>query len=77
MPVEIQALKCKRLWEDDYLRIICSFANGEGGRLLLGPDDDAEVVGLSCKTLLETLREQQKLEFQGAANTGCYVVKDN
>lgn len=75
MPIESQALKCKQLWKDDYLRIICSFANGEGGHLLLGPDDD-EVVGLNCKTLLETLREQQKVELQGAPSASCYVVKD-
>lgn len=77
MPIESQALEFKRLWEDDYLRAICSFANDEGGRLLLGPDDGGEVVCLNCKTLIENLREQEKVQLQGVLNAGCYVVKDN
>ncbi|WP_312224266.1 ATP-binding protein [Stutzerimonas nitrititolerans] len=56
MRTESQTLEFKRLWKDDYLRTICAFANGEGSRLLVGVDDDGQVIGLeNGRELLETL----------------------
>jgi len=56
MRTESQTLEFKRPWKDDYLRTICAFANGEGSRLLVGVDDDGQVMGLeNGRELLETL----------------------
>lgn len=56
MRTESQSLEFKRLWKDDYLKTICAFANGDGGRLLVGVDDSGKVVGLeNGKAQLELL----------------------
>lgn len=56
MQAENQTLEFKQLWRDDYLKTFCAFANGEGGRLLVGVDDNGEVVGLeNARVLLESL----------------------
>jgi ATP-dependent DNA helicase RecG len=53
---ESQTLEFKQQWKDEYLKTICAFANSDGGSLLLGVDDDGEIIGIhdSIK-LLETL----------------------
>lgn len=43
---ENQNIDYKRIWKDEYLQWICGFANAQGGRLLIGIDDDHTVVGL-------------------------------
>ena len=43
---ENQNIDFKRIWKDEYLQWICGFANAQGGRLLIGIDDDHTVVGL-------------------------------
>src|SRR5574344_295556 len=56
MNSENQQLEFKQIWKDDYLKTICAFANGDGGRLLVGVDDNGAVVGVDdAKNLLETL----------------------
>jgi len=44
---ENQNTEWKERWRDDYLRWICGFANAEGGVLVIGKNDDGEVVGLA------------------------------
>lgn len=51
---ESQHLEFKRLWKDEYLKWICAFANTNGGTLMLGYNDQGEVVGLkNINKLLE------------------------
>ena len=53
---ESQHTEWKETWRDDYLRWVCGFANAQGGRLLLGVNDQGLVVGLSdALKLLEDL----------------------
>ena len=54
--IESQTNEFKRIWQDDYLKTICAFANTQGGSLYLGVDDQGEVVGVdNLNELLETL----------------------
>ena len=53
---ESQHTEWKETWRDDYLRWVCGFANAQGGRLLLGVNDQGRVVGLpDAAKLLEDL----------------------
>lgn len=36
----------KSNWRDEYLKVICAFANAEGGRLIIGVNDDGKPIGL-------------------------------
>jgi ATP-dependent DNA helicase RecG len=49
---EDQNIEYKRSWHDDWLKIICGFANANGGRLHIGKDDNGEIVGLINSTRL-------------------------
>jgi len=54
--IESQTTEFKRLWQDDYLKTICAFANGQGGSLFLGVDDNGDVVGVDqLVSLMEVL----------------------
>jgi ATP-dependent DNA helicase RecG len=54
--VESQATEFKPSWRDEYLKWICAFANTNGGRLLIGVDDNGKPVGIKgSKKLLEDL----------------------
>ena len=54
--IESQTTEFKRIWQDDYLKTICAFANAQGGSLWLGVDDSGDIVGLDeIETLLEVL----------------------
>lgn len=43
---ENQNTEFKQSWRDDWLETICAFANSEGGKLLVGVDDEGNVVGV-------------------------------
>ncbi len=54
--IENQNLEFKREWKDDFLRILCAFANTSGGVLKVGLNDDGSYYGLkNIKKLLEDL----------------------
>ena len=59
MRSEDQNVEYKQSWRDEYLKLICGFANAAGGRMLIGIADDKkgnEVVGVSdWKSLLEII----------------------
>lgn len=58
---ENQNVEFKAGWNDDYLKIVASFANSQGGKLYIGIDDSGNIVGLKdTKTLLETLPNKIK-----------------
>jgi ATP-dependent DNA helicase RecG len=53
---EHQHLEWKESWRDDHLRWVCGFANAEGGTLVIGRNDQGEVVGIAdARKLLEDL----------------------
>ncbi|MDA0350270.1 MAG: putative DNA binding domain-containing protein [Verrucomicrobia bacterium] len=53
---ESQRIEWKASWHDDYLKWICGFANAEGGTLVLGKDDEGNIIGLAdAEKLLEDL----------------------
>jgi len=53
---ENQNIEWKSLWRDEYLKWICGFANAKGGKLVIGLDDNGNVVGLTDhKKLLEEI----------------------
>ncbi len=53
---ENQAVEWKESWRDDYLRWVCGFANGQGGRLIIGKSDKGKATGIgNASKLLEDL----------------------
>lgn len=58
---EKQNIEYKSSWHDDYLKWICGFANAQGGRIYIGKDDEAHVVGLKdYKRLMDDLPNRIK-----------------
>ena len=49
---EHQQLEWKETWKDEFLRVVCGFANAEGGILQVGKNDKGKVVGLPNPTKL-------------------------
>lgn len=53
---ESQTTEFKCDWRDEYLRIICAFANTDGGKLIIGVNDTGKPIGVkNSKKLLEDL----------------------
>ena len=58
---ETQNIEYKSIWKDEYLRWICGFANAQGGTLIIGKNDEANVVGVkNSKKLLEDIPNKIK-----------------
>jgi ATP-dependent DNA helicase RecG len=56
MSRESQNVEWKASWRDEYLRWVCGFANAQGGRLVIGKDDQGRTVGAgNARKLLEEL----------------------
>lgn len=56
MMSENQNIEYKQSWHFDHLKVICGFANSEGGRLQIGKDNSGTTIGLpEHKELLESL----------------------
>lgn len=54
--LESQTIEFKPSWQDEYLKWICAFANTDGGRLIIGVDDNGNLIGIKdSKKLLEDL----------------------
>jgi ATP-dependent DNA helicase RecG len=54
--IEKQNIEFKREWQDSFLRVICAFANTDGGELFVGINDKGNVLGVKdAKKLLEIL----------------------
>jgi ATP-dependent DNA helicase RecG len=59
--VESQNVEFKSNWRDEYLKVICAFANADGGVLILGVDDNGRPIGLkNAKKLLEDVPNKIK-----------------
>jgi ATP-dependent DNA helicase RecG len=53
---ESQTIEYKPSWRDEYLKWVCAFANIDGGKLIIGLDDNGNPVGIKdSKKLLEDL----------------------
>lgn len=53
---ECQNVEYKRIWQDEYLKWICGFANAQGAVMYFGVDDNLEVYGLkNTKKLMEDI----------------------
>ena len=58
---ETQEVEFKSIWQDDYLKVICAFANSSGGKLCIGIDDNGKVVGVkNSKKLLQDIPNKIK-----------------
>ncbi len=58
---ESQILEWKSSWRDEYLKWICGFANAEGGVLIIGKNDDGDIVGVNdASQLLEEIPNKTK-----------------
>jgi len=58
---ENQNIEYKSAWHDDYLQWICGFANAQGGKIYIGKNDVANVVGVDdFKSLMEKLPNKIK-----------------
>ncbi len=58
---ESQNIEFKTNWRDEYLKVICAFANTDGGELIIGIDDRGEPVGVkNSKKLLENIPNKVK-----------------
>ena len=54
--IESHSVEFKRHWRDEYLKILCAFANSNGGVLWLGVKNDGTFIGLeNVDKLLEEL----------------------
>ena len=53
---ENQSVEWKESWKDEYIKWICGFANAQGGTLVIGRNDQGQVVGVTnASRLLEEL----------------------
>lgn len=58
---ESQNIEYKSSWHNDYLKWICGFANAQGGKIYIGMNDVATVVGVeNQKTLMEEIPNKIK-----------------
>ena len=58
---ETQNIEYKSSWHDDYLKWVCGFANAQGGKIYIGMNDAATVVGVEDqKTLMEEIPNKIK-----------------
>jgi ATP-dependent DNA helicase RecG len=53
---ENQNIEWKESWRDEYLKWICGFANAKGGKIIIGKNDNGEIVGVAkAKKLMEDI----------------------
>lgn len=53
---EQQNIEYKQSWHDDYLKWLCGFANAQGGVIVIGKDDNGNVVGVAeSKKLMDDI----------------------
>ena len=58
---ESQNIEYKSSWHNDYLKWICGFANAQGGKIYIGMNDAATVIGVeNQKTLMEEIPNKIK-----------------
>ncbi len=74
---EHQQKEAKRIWKDSYLKVVCAFANAEGGVLEIGRADDGTLVGVDkIAKLLEDLPNKIR-DVLGVVADVCLVSEEN
>jgi len=69
MNKEDQNIEYKQSWHDEYLKWLCGFANAQGGKLIIGVDDDGNAVGMAnAKKLLENIPNKIRDTRKGMQN---------
>ncbi len=59
--IESQNIEYKQIWNDEYIKWVCGFANANGGKIYIGIDDSGNVKGLNdAKRLLEEIPNKTK-----------------
>ena len=53
---ENEKAEFKRIWKDEYQKTLCAFANTSGGVLLVGIEDNKEIIGVAKATMLMELQ---------------------
>ncbi|MDO5139693.1 MAG: ATP-binding protein, partial [Oscillospiraceae bacterium] len=62
---ESQNIEYKESWRDEYLKLVCGFANAQGGIIYIGVDDAGNVaVVQNAKKLLEDLPDKIQHKIQ-------------
>lgn len=58
---EKQNIEYKSSWRDEFLKWVCGFANAQGGKLIVGANDNGDIVGLyDAVKLLEDIPNKVK-----------------
>ena len=74
---ENQHIEYKEIWKDEYFKHICAFANTNGGRILVGVDDNGEIVGLNkSEQLLESI-PNKAIQFLGITIDVTSLIKQD
>lgn len=77
--METQNREFKSNWRDEYLRVICAFANADGGNLIVGVDNNGQPVGVEdSRKLLEDIpnKVRNKLGITPSVETRNIEGKD-
>jgi ATP-dependent DNA helicase RecG len=74
---EQQNIEWKVAWRDEYLKWICGFANASGGTIIIGKDDEGNVVGLNnSKKLLEDIPNKTRDVLGILVDVNLHETKD-
>src|SRR3982750_1573639 len=58
---EDQNIEYKQIWTEDTLKVICGFANANGGIIYVGKDDNGNIVGVAdYKKLMDEIPNKVK-----------------
>jgi predicted transcriptional regulator len=72
---EKQDIEFKEKWHDKYLEWVCGFANAKGGKILIGVNDNKEIIGVrNSKKLLEGILSKIK-DYAGGVQIDFFKVK--
>jgi len=73
---ENQNIEYKLIWKDEYFKQICAFANADGGVLLIGVDDKANIIGITdSHKLLESI-PNKAIQFLGIIIDVNSIIKE-
>ena len=75
--METQNIEYKLQWRDEFLKEICGFANGQGGILYIGVNDNGEVVGVDKINELLEMLPNKVLTTMGIVVAVNLLEKDN
>ena len=74
MNKENQNTEYKRIWNDDYLKWVCGFANAQDGKTYIGISDDISDVGVTHMHQLSykgTLYAERRNQSENCSDKHC------